>query len=138
MSEDQKKPCCCGDDATANAASLPKIGENDALDLEVMKMVLKSALEQVSDPNSGWRTTFTDIQQLRKYVKWFVAEQLRSEWWNEPHDPTQDPAHTHVVIGERPPTCQSCLNQYYACIAQGTPPSTCLAQYNACVNTPCI
>lgn len=133
--ETMQTGCCCGISALCDHPVGP--GHNDDIDLQFMLTVLKAAHELVADPTSGWRQRYSDVQQLRKYVRHFIAEQLRSIDGGEPADPNQDmPIAAETVVTNT--SCAVCRSNYYACMQTIPQPTNCYEQYVNCIAEPCI
>ncbi|HEY3379138.1 MAG TPA: hypothetical protein VGL77_16775 [Armatimonadota bacterium] len=134
-----KTTCCsCGVNVACDTSGPVEPGHNDELDLQFMLSVLQIAHDLVADPASGWRKTYPNVQGLRKYVKCFVAEQLRSHGTGEPADPTLDKPTVEESLGVQNTSCAVCRSNYYACMQQVPQPPDCADNYAACVNQPCI
>lgn len=129
MAEEATNPCGCG--CGGDNAPCPGLGHNDELDLQFMIAMLQVAHDLVADPESSWRKQYANIHQLRLYVRRFVSEQLRAS--EESTDPTLG-AVSETVLDV---SCDTCRNNYYACMSQVPCPPDCYEKYLACVSTPC-
>ena len=129
--------CSCGDSSAPRNLAEAEPGHNDKVDLQFMLNVLQAAHELVANPESGWRKKYPDVQQLRKYVKLFIAEQLRSHGTGEPSDPTQDKPVAALTVEPMNDSCATCRANYYTCINTVPQPPNCLAIYEACIAEPC-